>query len=145
VGLLRRRRRRERSVYFPWERRGLAFALAWPRRGIRVALVFALLCSFAWAIQARASRARGVRITRAAIAHTRAAVDLYRADHGGLCPRDLQELVTPAERVPYLAALPLDAWQRPLRFGCPSRDPARAYDLLSDGPDGEPHGLDRIE
>jgi general secretion pathway protein G len=39
---------------------------------------------------------------------------------------------------------PRDAWERPLRIQCPGRDRAR-YDLFSDGPDGLPGGLDRIE
>jgi general secretion pathway protein G len=38
-----------------------------------------------------------------------------------------------------------DAWGRPFRLVCPSRREGVAYDLSSDGPDGEPGGLDRIE
>lgn len=85
------------------------------------------------------------RITRASIERTREAVDAFRADHGGRCPRDLAELTAPADHAAYLSAAPVDAWKRPLRFACPGREPSRPYDLLSDGPDGEPYGLDRLE
>jgi general secretion pathway protein G len=40
---------------------------------------------------------------------------------------------------------PSDAWGRPLRLICPSGRPGYEYELMSDGPDGEPGGLDRIE
>ena len=73
------------------------------------------------------------------------AVDAYRADHAGQCPRDLSQLTAPEDHAAYLASVPVDAWGRQLRFACPSRDENRPYDLLSDGPDGEPYGLDRIE
>ena len=56
-------------------------------------------------------------------------------------PKQLEELETTG----YLNDLPDDAWGRPLRFLCPSRREGIAYDLSSDGPDGEPGGLDRIQ
>jgi len=145
MALSSRRRRRERTVYFPWERRGVLGALDLPRRRAG-AWVLAILCllGFLW-IRERDQRAKLVRISRASIERTREAVDAYRADHSGRCPRDLVELTAPADHAAYLSSLPLDAWKRPLRFACPGRDPARAYELLSDGPDGEPYGLDRIE
>ena len=139
------RRRRERTIFFPWERRGLARAFTLPgRRATAWLVVAAAVALLAW-IVVRARADRRTRITRASIDHARVAVDTYRADHAGRCPRDLDELVAPGDRPAYLVATPLDAWKRPLRFACPSRDPNRPYDLLSDGPDGEPNGLDRIE
>jgi general secretion pathway protein G len=83
----------------------------------------------------------GERATRAALLVVRRAVDAYRADHEGKCPKQLEEL----ETTRYLADLPDDAWGRPLRLVCPGRREGAAYELSSDGPDGEPGGLDRIE
>ena len=40
---------------------------------------------------------------------------------------------------------PRDAWGRPLRVTCPGRKDTRGFDVSSDGPDGEPGGLDRVE
>ena len=140
-----RRRRRERTVYFPWERRGVLGALDLRRRRAG-AWVLAILCvlGLVW-IRDRDQGAKMKRVSRASIERTRQAVDAYRADHAGRCPRDLVELTAPADHAAYLSSLPLDAWNRPLRFACPGHDAARPYDLLSDGPDGEPYGLDRIE
>jgi general secretion pathway protein G len=45
----------------------------------------------------------------------------------------------------YLAEVPLDAWGRVLRLTCPGRKDPQAFDVSSDGPDGEPGGLDRVE
>ena len=139
------RRRRERTLFFPWERRGLARAFTMPgRRATAWMVVAAAVALLAWFVD-RDRAARSLRVTRAAIDHARGAIDLYRADHAGRCPRDLDELVAPGDKPAYLTTTPIDAWKRPLRFACPSRDPNRAYDLASDGPDGEPSGLDRIE
>ncbi|MDW8250864.1 MAG: prepilin-type N-terminal cleavage/methylation domain-containing protein [Myxococcales bacterium] len=83
-----------------------------------------------------------VRSTRATLLATRRAVDAYRAEHPGECPRGgLDGLVVAG----YLPRVPLDAWNQRLRLVCPSRRPSRPYDLSSDGPDGEPGGLDRVE
>jgi hypothetical protein len=140
------RRRRERTIYFPWERRGISRALALPRRRFTVwILISVAVMLLAWII-VRDRRRRNERVTRAVIERTRVAIDAYRADHPGRCPASLMELTAAApDHRAYLTALPLDAWKRPLRFSCPSREATRPYDLLSDGPDGEPYGLDRIE
>ena len=139
------KRRRERTIYFPWEKRGVLRALQLPRRRATMWLLLVLSVVLVFWIVSRDRRHRLVRVTRATISHTRDALDAYRADHGGRCPRDLAELTAPADRPAYLGSVPLDAWQRPLRFVCPSGQPSRDYDLLSDGPDGEPYGLDRVE
>ena len=139
------KKRRERTIYFPWEKRGIARALSLPRRRATVwLLAISAVLLLGW-IVVRDRHRRMERITRAALTRTKTALDAFRADHGGRCPRDLGELTAPGDRPAYLASIPLDAWQRPLRFACPSREPTRAYDLLSDGPDGEAYGLDRIE
>lgn len=137
-------RRRERSVYFPWERRGVLGALSLPRRRMTAVLFAVLFVMFLSFVNGRAKSARDVRVTRSSLEHTRDAIDSFRADHGR-CPRDLVELTAPGDRPAYLASVPMDAWKRPLRYRCPARDATRAYDLVSDGPDGEPWGLDRVE
>jgi len=129
-----------RSIFLPWERRGgwlrgLGLSRARPfltAVGALVAIVF---------IGARERQKTGERATRAAIVVVRRALDAYRADHEGKCPRQLEELETAG----YLADVPDDAWGRPLRLACPSRREGVPYDLTSDGPDGEPGGLDRVE
>ena len=139
------RRRRERTIFLPWERRGVFRALQLPRR--RATAWGAVLVAIALIVllDGRNRRARSVRITRATIEHTRAAIDAFRADHDGRCPRDLAELGAPADHGAYVDALPRDAWGAPLRLDCPSHVSAKAYDLVSDGPDRQPYGLDRIE
>jgi general secretion pathway protein G len=71
----------------------------------------------------------------------RNALDEYRADHEGRCPPSLAALSTEG----YSRADPIDAWQKPLRLTCPGRRDPTGYDLMSDGPDGDIGGLDRVE
>ncbi len=82
-----------------------------------------------------------VRATRATITVATRAVASYRADHGGACPKNLAELT--AGR--YAREMPMDAWGAPLRVTCPGRRDAQGFEVSSDGPDGEPFGLDRVE
>jgi len=63
------------------------------------------------------------------------------ADHDGGCPGDLAA----AAAYGRFEQSPRDAWGRPLRLTCPGRREGFAYELISDGPDGKPGGLDRIE
>jgi general secretion pathway protein G len=69
------------------------------------------------------------------------AVFSYRADHNGDCPRALADVVKGG----YVTEMPIDAWGRPLRLTCPGRRDPQGFDISSDGPDGEPGGLDRVE
>jgi general secretion pathway protein G len=129
-----------RGIYLPWERRGgisrrLGLARARPF-AIGLAIL-AILILFGM----RERQRTGERATRAALLVVRRAVDAFRADHDGKCPKQLEEL----ESSGYLHDLPDDAWGRPFRFLCPSRKEGVPYDLSSDGPDGEPGGLDRIQ
>lgn len=80
----------------------------------------------------------GIRQTRATLLDARSAVDSYMAEHDGGCPADLSA-VAKSE------APPRDAWGRPLRLVCPGKREGSLYELMSDGPDGKPGGLDRIE
>lgn len=83
----------------------------------------------------------GTRLTRAALLDAARSVDAYMADHDGGCPEDLETAATHAG----LKNVPQDAWSRPFRLRCPGARGESAYELWSDGPDGLPGGLDRIE
>jgi general secretion pathway protein G len=83
----------------------------------------------------------GTRSTQATLSVVHAAVAAYRADHERKCPSSLPAL----KREGYLFIDPVDAWGKPLRLLCPGRRDPEGYDLMSDGPDGEIGGLDRIE
>jgi len=135
-----KRRRREQTIFFPWERTGslvrqLGFGRAKP-------FVYALvLLALMLGIADRERHALGVRSTRATLGVVARAVDAYRADHEGRCPSEVAELYARG----YLSFDPLDAWGRPLRLVCPGFARPNRYDLSSDGPDGIFGGLDRIE
>jgi general secretion pathway protein G len=136
-----RRRQRERSVFLPWERRGsigrrLGFNRARPVLAVAAVVAFMLL------LGSRERTRAGVRSTRATLWSVRIAVDAFRADHDKACPPSFAQLQTEG----YLGTTePVDAWGRPLRLVCPGRTEPTGYDLTSDGPDGVPGGLDRVE
>lgn len=135
-----KRRRRPSRVFFPWERRrGLFGVIGRARMRIVLSIVAAALLVL-W-IREREERAAGIRATRATITTMYRAVAAYRADHAGKCPRDLGELVQGG----YSRQVPVDAWGRPLRLTCPGRRDPRGFEISSDGPDGIPGGLDRVE
>jgi general secretion pathway protein G len=129
-----------RRVFFPWERRrGLWGAIGRARARFVVAAV--ALVALVVFIHRREEHAAAVRATRATIDTAFHALIRYRADHAGACPRGWKEMVAGA----YLRDVPLDAWGRPLRLTCPGRRDKAGFDLESDGPDGLPGGLDRVE
>lgn len=133
------RRRREQTIFFPWERRGGLFRLPWVRaRPLVAALGMILLLLF---LGKRERRRTGIRSTRATIFVVREAVDAYRADHGGRCPKSLGTL----DQEDYLKIQPVDAWGRTLLLTCPGRRNKDGYDLISYGPSGDARGLDRVE
>ena len=132
--------RDEPRVFFPWERRrGLASIFR--RGGARRAVVLAVLVGAFAALRAVEVRAAQVRSTRATITTLTQAVASYRADHDHACPPSLAELSLAG----YLRESPRDAWGHPLRVTCPGRRDPRGFDVTSDGPDGQPGGLDRVE
>lgn len=135
-----RRRHRYQNIFFPWERGGGFFrrtGLVRARPFVGVAIVATLLLMAG----ARERRRTGIRSTRATLTLVRAGIDDYRADHERKCPPSLSELKTQG----YLAIPPVDAWGKSLRLTCPGRKDPKGYDLMSDGPDGELGGLDRVE
>jgi len=133
-------RSRESKVFFPWERRRGVFGVLGRARVRLVAAAIVLIALVVW-IRAREERAAGVRATRATLTTTHRAVAAYRADHAGSCPREVADLVSGG----YADGVPIDAWGRPLRLACPGRRDPQGFDLVSDGPDGVPYGLDRVE
>jgi general secretion pathway protein G len=132
--------RGDRKVFFPWERRkGVLGFLG--RARVRLVILAVLVLSFILWIRGREEQAAGVRATRATISSTYQVVAAYRADHAGSCPKEMGELVTGG----YAREVPVDAWGQPLRLTCPGRRDPQGFDLSSDGPDGIPGGLDRVE
>lgn len=135
-----RRRLPDRRIFFPWE--GKRGPVRWLRQGpLRPVIgVLVVVGFFAW-IGVGERRAAGVRQTRARLLSVYRAVDTYLADHDGECPPDLAAVAAYAR----FEGVPRDAWGRPLRLVCPGGDAAVPYQLMSDGPDGRPGGLDRIQ
>jgi general secretion pathway protein G len=134
------RRRGRTKVFFPWERRGGLFGFVGRARA-RLVVGTVLGVSTLVFLYRREEHAAAVRATRASLGDTARAVRAFRADHAGACPRSVADLVTGG----YSRNVPADAWGRPLRLACPGRKDPRGFDLSSDGPDGVPGGLDRIE
>ena len=134
------KRRRASKVFFPWERRRGVFGVI-GRARLRIVLGIGLALAIIVWVRGREERAAGIRATRASITTMFRAVASYRADHAGACPKELTELVTGG----YSRDVPVDAWGRPLRLTCPGRRDSLGYEISSDGPDGIPGGLDRVE
>ncbi len=135
-----RGRRHEPRVFFPWERRRGLRSLFMRARGRQALLVVGGVVTFA-VLSHLEHKAADVRATRAEISSTIEAIGAWRADHDRTCPGSLADLVSGG----YLSELPRDAWGRPLRVSCPGRKDPRGFDVSSDGADGEPRGLDRVE
>jgi general secretion pathway protein G len=132
--------REKPNVFFPWERRrGLRSVFRGARvRQLLVVVVGVLAFAF---LRQRELRASQVRATRVSITVAGRAVSAWRADHDRPCPPPWADLVAGG----YLSELPRDAWGGPIRVTCPGRKDPQGFDVSSDGPDGEPGGLDRVE
>ncbi len=132
--------RNDPKVFFPWERRRGLRSVLRRARGRQALLVVLGLAAFVF-VRQREQRASEVRATRATITTAINALAAWRADHDARCPPSLADLVSGG----YLSELPRDAWGQALRVACPGRSAGRAFDVSSDGPDGQPSGLDRVE
>ena len=130
----------ERRIWFPWERRGGLRSLLMLGRVGPVLVVLGVL-GFIATLGVRERHRAGVRQTRATLVGVRRAIDAFRADNDGACPSGLDKLSAYGN----FKDGPTDAWGHALRFVCPARREGDAYQLFSDGPDGEPGGLDRVE
>ena len=133
-------KRSEARVFFPWERRrGLRSLVGRGRtKQLLAVAAAALVLVVVWR---RERHAAAVRATRAEILTATNAVSVWRADHDRACPASMADLVSGG----YLHVVPRDAWGRPLRVTCPGRRDPLGFDVTSDGPDGEPGGLDRVQ
>jgi general secretion pathway protein G len=131
--------KRERKVFFAWEKRTGVLGFA-GRARVRQILAGAAVFSFTAWVFARESDAAKTRATRAAIGATYRAVSAYRADHAGACPKDLSELKTGG----YLKVLQSDAWDHKLRLVCPGKRDPNGFDLVSDGANAD-DGFSRVE
>lgn len=130
-----------KRVVFPWEGRtgGLRRFLRLGR--LKPVMLAAGVVGTLVLIGVRERRESGIRQTRATLVGARSAVEAYIADHDGGCPPSLAATADFGR----FDGEPRDAWGRPLRLICPGRFEGSAFELMSDGPDGEPGGLDRIE
>jgi len=133
-------KRRDSKVFFPWERRRGLFGVIGRARVRIIGGALAVIVLLGW-MHAREERSAGVRATRASITTMYRAVSAYRADHAGACPKELAELVVGG----YSRDVPVDGWGQPLRLTCPGRRDPKGFEIASDGPDGLPGGLDRVE
>jgi hypothetical protein len=128
------------SIFFPWEgRRGLYGIFRAGR--VRPVLILAALIGFLVWIAAREREKSGIRETRATLLGVRRVLDAYMAENDGNCPKSLEDALDFGA----YKTQPRDAWGHALRLVCPGRRQGERYELLSDGPDGRPGGLDRIE
>jgi general secretion pathway protein G len=131
--------KRERKVFFAWEKRTGVLGFAGRARVRQILLGAAVLSFTAW-VFARESDASKVRATRAAIGVTHRAVSAYRADHSGACPKDLAELQTGG----YVKVLPDDAWGHKLLLTCPGKRDPNGFDLTSGGANQD-DGFSKVE
>jgi general secretion pathway protein G len=134
------RRRTSSRVFFPWERARGPLGL-FGRGRVRLALLVVAALAFVVTVRRREESLASIRATRASITTAQRAVAAFRGDHAGGCPRALGDLVAGG----YAPDVPVDAWGQPLRLTCPGRLDARGFEVTSDGPDGVPGGLDRVE
>jgi general secretion pathway protein G len=133
-------KRDEPKVFFPWEKRRGVRSLLGRARARQALFGMGLIAALVF-LRERERSAADVRATRATITSTIDAIAAWRADHERGCPGALADLVSGG----YLHQVPRDAWSHPLRVTCPGRKDPRGFDVSSDGPDGEPGGLDRVQ
>jgi len=89
----------------------------------------------------RERRKAGTRQTRAMLQETERAVEAYMAEHDGGCPTSAQDIAAHLKH----QVLGHDAWGQPPRVTCPNRETGIGFEVVSDGPDRIPGGLDRVE
>jgi hypothetical protein len=131
-------RRRESSVLFPWEQKRTWLG-SLGRARIRTLVLGAAVLGSLGLLRHREEHAASVRATHAAIDTASRAVFSFRAERQGACPKTWRDVVGAG----YLRDVVSDGWGHPLRLVCPGR--RASFEVLSDGPDGLPYGLDRVE
>ncbi len=135
-----RRRSAESRIFFPWEQRGSLVRRLGLRRA-RPVVAVGMLLTVVVLIGISERRDSGVRKTRATLAAVTVALNHYLADNHQRCPQRFADL----RRYSSGPEVPVDAWGQPLRLVCPAPRGDLPFLLSSDGPDGLPGGLDRIE
>jgi general secretion pathway protein G len=140
VSIFKAKSASERRIFFPWEGRGTFREYFAVGRVAPVVVVSALLL-LVWSIARAERQAAGERLSLVAIDKLRGPVERYLAGHEGRCPGAPEELLSEGG----LAEWPVDGWGRPIRLLCPADRADTPYLLMSDGPDGNAGGLDRIE
>ncbi len=123
-------------IYLPWENERGVRGLYAPSRIAKILFLVLTAVAAVWIWRREEERA-AVRATRASITTLWHATRSYRADHQGECPRELSDLVAAG----YVHRVPFDAWGNAFRLECK----AELVSVVSDGPDGLPYGLDRVE
>lgn len=127
-------------IFFPWESEGgLRRFFKFTQVGPGLLALFVL--TFVWVAARRERHASGERQTVLALQEVKRATARYVVEHDGRCPDSL-ELLTP--HLPG-GRVPLDGWGKPIRIVCRPTVSDLDYIIMSDGPDGLPGGLDRIE
>lgn len=140
-------RARERTVFFPWERRSPWRGIG-SRRRLRQGVALLTVVGVIVAMEAVEEHRRRTFATWAAIWSIQDAVASFRADHGR-CPASQDELVHPPE-LPvgasrYLHEPRSDGWGRPFRITCPGRKHPGSADVVSGGSSGTFQDLAQIE
>lgn len=130
----------DRRIFFPWETQGGLRRFFVAGRVGPIAAVLAAGLFVVWTIERERQRA-GERQTVLALAEVKPAVLRYVVEHDGRCPDNLDVVLSLLKR----DSLPRDGWGRKLRLVCAPGVSDEDYILMSDGPDGYPGGLDRIE
>lgn len=139
------KRGREPTVFLPWETKS-PWAPRFALRRVRTVVLLALALGLC-VVLVRVDRwRRAVFVTRVAVDEAQRALEAWRSDHEGRCPGDWSALLLPSEgREPYLAHLPRDGWENPLRLRCPGRKNPHSADVASPGPTGRFESLEQSD
>ncbi len=135
-----RRRLTDTRIFFPWESHGGVPRFIGLGR-LRPIATFAVLLTVVLVVAGRERRRSGIRQTQAMLQQTELAVEAFRSEHDGGCPANPQDVATHMKG----QALKPDAWGQLPRIVCPSRREGTGFEVISDGPDRVPSGLDRVE
>lgn len=130
----------EGRIFFPWEARG-GLSRWFVLGRLRSIMVVIAVVVVVVGITMRQRRESGLRQTRSTLLDAHRVVNAWMADHDGGCPASLDEAASYGKRGTNLK----DAWGHPLRLICPARREGQPYELKSDGSDGIPGGLDRVD
>ena len=135
-----RRRATDVRIFFPWESHG--GVRRWIGLGrLRPIIILAVLLIGVLGIAGRERRHAGTRQTRALLQEMGRAVESYMAEHDGGCPSSTQDVAVHMKH----QLVKRDAWGELPKVICPSRQTGVGFEVVSDGPDRIPGGLDRVE